>query len=194
MVASGAEAVARGAAGGSIGGERVHYARRMSFKTLLAFVLTPLVLAVDIWTKGVAVNLLPREGVMLAGDRIQVKVLLNDAMMLGLGEPTVIVTLLSFMGASACFYAYAGRISQRMGVALLLIGGGGLANGYDRALDGAVVDFIMVNGLPVVFNVADVFIVAGVLVAWWEAARLLRSTGPSWVDHYRLPRRRKHDR
>jgi len=70
--------------------------------------------------------------------------------------------------AAACFFVlWLGRTSSRLVAAALgLLIGGAIGNAIDRALYGAVVDFISLHALGwrwYVFNLADSAIVAGVL-------------------------------
>ena len=56
------------------------------------------------------------------------------------------------------------------GVGLLV--GGGAANGIDRLVNGAVTDFLVVG--PVLINLADIAIVAGIAVMATDAFRAVR--------------------
>lgn len=66
---------------------------------------------------------------------------------------------------------------ERVGVALAL--GGGLGNLVDRIARGAVTDWIHVNGYPPTFNLADVAIRLGVLLALVALVRGRSARTPS---------------
>ena len=70
----------------------------------------------------------------------------------------------------------AGYAILRLGMALQL--GGALGNLIDRVRRVSVVDFIDLKFFPPVFNLADMFIVFGVIIfiyAFWRAAPVLES-------------------
>ena len=71
------------------------------------------------------------------------------------------------------------RWPEQTGFALVLAGA--IGNGLDRLVSGHVVDFIHVHFWPV-FNVADVFIVAGVALLFFrraQTATAARTAGPA---------------
>lgn len=76
------------------------------------------------------------------------------------------------LGASALFAVWMARSSSRLVVAALgLLIGGALGNALDRALYGAVIDFVSLHALGwrwYVFNLADTAIVAGVLALLYD--------------------------
>ncbi len=90
----------------------------------------------------------------------------------------------SLLVAALLIYYYrrtpADRIETRMAIALIF--GGALANAYDRARSGSVIDFIEVPHWPV-FNLADSAITLGVAVL--ILAALVRGR-PRRQDGYRL--------
>ena len=65
------------------------------------------------------------------------------------------------------------RLSLAARCALLLLAAGALGNGLDRLTHGHVVDFIYLSHWPV-FNVADVYIMAGAVLLLWSSRRLNR--------------------
>jgi signal peptidase II len=69
------------------------------------------------------------------------------------------------------------RATPSRGVALVLILSGAFGNYLDRVFRGYVVDFIHVPHWPV-FNVADVFVTAGVALLAWSMLRGSREPGP----------------
>lgn len=89
----------------------------------------------------------------------------------------IIVTVV-VIGLIIFFYRIvpAGYVFLRLGMAFQL--GGALGNLIDRVRSTSVVDFIDLKFFPPVFNLADTFIVFGVIIflfAFWRAAPLLES-------------------
>jgi signal peptidase II len=75
--------------------------------------------------------------------------------------------------ASAAMWAWIARGggSRRLAIGLALIAGGAIGNGIDRVLLGGVADFFLLHAYGFqwyVFNIADVAIVAGVLVLLYD--------------------------
>lgn len=97
----------------------------------------------------------------------------------GLPVPARVALLVIFAGAllaGALVYVLRSRsLSLLQCVALSLVAGGGLGNLIDRLLhSGAVVDFVILSVGPLhtgIFNVADVVLVAGLLLFGLTAAR-----------------------
>jgi len=84
--------------------------------------------------------------------------------------------------------------SALVAVALGLLIGGALGNAVDRALYGAVADFVLLYWIPVfpyVFNLADSAIVAGVGLLLYDSlvvdGRKRRVAGPGATDQDRSP-------
>ncbi|MGI6614909.1 MAG: signal peptidase II [Dethiobacteria bacterium] len=91
----------------------------------------------------------------------------------------LIIVSLIVIGLIIYFYRVVpvGYTFLRLGMALQL--GGALGNLIDRLRNLSVVDFIDLKFFPPVFNLADIFIVAGVvifLIAFWQAAPMLESS------------------
>ncbi len=85
--------------------------------------------------------------------------LLQDA-----GPLLVIVALAALLGILAIFAYNAGR--PRIWIAMGLLLGGALGNLLDRAVEGAVTDFIDFPAWPA-FNLADIAITVGVVAMVW---------------------------
>lgn len=79
------------------------------------------------------------------------------------------------IGASVLFFFWLRRaVSPLVALALGLLIGGALGNALDRAIQGAVVDFVSLHAFGFrwyVFNLADAAIVAGVLGLLYDALR-----------------------
>ena len=78
----------------------------------------------------------------------------------------------------ASIYLFTAKINFKNMIAISLILGGGIGNLIDRALYGQVVDFLNVGIGSLrtgIFNVADVAIVAGVIILFLEAFRSPRA-------------------
>ncbi len=131
----------------------------------------------DQTTKSIAKTYLSEtETVSLLGGSVRLQIAKNYGAFLGLGESmhrTVRTALLSAGVAAVliALFAYCLAATQRNPVVLPALGlviGGGMSNLIDRLLYGGyVVDFLNVGIGSVrtgIFNVADVFIVVGVLL------------------------------
>ncbi len=122
------------------------------------------------------------ERITLAGGLVQFQLTSNPGAFLsagaGLPEPVrhvLLVGLVPILLTFICFhFLRSSRASRGEWMALGLVAGGGLGNWLDRVLhDGAVTDFVSVGVGPLrtgIFNLADVAIVAGVLLLVWLIA------------------------
>jgi signal peptidase II len=150
----------------------------MPFRLRLLVLLFTLLFTVgcDQATKQIAREQLPRgESITLWDDTVRLHYSENTGAFLSagsqLGEPLrfLIFTVgVAVILIALAFYLLAARdLSIWPTLAMALVVGGGLGNLLDRLTrDGAVVDFLNVGIGPLrtgIFNVADVFIVAGVL-------------------------------
>jgi signal peptidase II len=123
-----------------------------------------------------AANWLPREGISLAADLVQLQLVHNHGAFLGMGAnlpaPARIVILggLVPLGlfATVVWLLRGAAVSRLQLAAIGLIVGGGLGNWIDRLFhDGRVTDFVSVGvgGLRTgIFNFADVAVVGGMLL------------------------------
>ena len=131
----------------------------------------------DQLTKGIARDTLSERGpVSYFGDAIRFQYEENSGAMLsvGAGLPEGVRTLLltGVVGVMLCGFALFALLNQHLArgqvFAFALLVGGGLGNLMDRLMhNGVVIDFLIVGVGPVrtaVFNLADVVIMAGVLM------------------------------
>jgi signal peptidase II len=147
-------------------------------RTLLTFAAVLLLSAgCDQATKHVAVDRLAASpSLSLPGDMVRFELAANPGGFLGLGAQLpagarrlVFLALVpAFLGLLCVLVLRSGAVSARLAVALGLVVGGGLGNWLDRLRhDGAVTDFVSLGlgGLRTgIFNVADVAVIAGVLL------------------------------
>lgn len=127
-------------------------------------------------TKIAATELLPRGGFSVASDLLRFELAFNHGAFLGVGATLpAIVRKLILLGvvplglfATIVWMLRAGSVSQAQLTGIALIVGGGLGNWIDRLLHhGRVTDFVSVGVGPLrtgIFNVADVAVVAGLLL------------------------------
>jgi signal peptidase II len=138
----------------------------------------------DQGTKALARSVLPRADLAsLLGDTVRIQLAMNDGAFLGLGgslpEPWRSVLLSGGVGLvllGVLVHALVVRQPNAWStVALALIFAGGVSNLIDRLLHaGHVVDFLNLGIGPLrtgIFNVADVALVAGVLLLWLKSPR-----------------------
>lgn len=132
---------------------------------LLAVAITAV--ALDAGTKLAAVRWL-REPVDLGLVRLRVAFNTGIAFSLGADQPRALVLILTGMAVLAlAVAAWRGHLGGRIPAGLIV--GGGLANLIDRATGGSVVDLVDLGWFPV-FNLADVFITAGVALLFLTLA------------------------
>jgi len=150
---------------------------------VFAFVLLACV-GCDHAAKHVAVQLLSDSGgVALLGGIVRFQLVANTGAFLSLGEELpetlrhlVLIGFVPLMLAAVGWLMFrAPGATRAQVIAFGLIAGGGLANWLDRVRDdGAVTDFVSL-GLgrlrTGIFNVADLAIVAGLLVFLWAGSR-----------------------
>jgi signal peptidase II len=104
----------------------------------------------------------------------------NEGIAFGLGGDVstwVIAGELVFLAVLLYFLTTTSRIDRMIWVATALLVGGALGNLADRARDGSVIDFIDVPLWPT-FNLADVAIVAGVILLVLGVGRAEREPAP----------------
>jgi signal peptidase II len=149
----------------------------MRARVLLFSVLLLLCVGCDHATKRVATSLLGQtDAVSLVGDAVRFELAYNAGAFLSLGaglspelRRLLLVGLVPIGLAIVCvsmLRQHALDLASLVGVAL--IAGGGLGNWLDRLLNGGLVtDFVSIGAGPLrtgIFNAADVFLVAGVLL------------------------------
>lgn len=145
----------------------------------VAIVLTATtVVALDLGVKAVSEVRLADSSVDLGALQLQLTYNTGVAFSMGNKLPAVVIVAGSAVIASAIF-AYAWRRARRAGWAELIawgaVFGGAVANVIDRALDGAVTDYLHTGWWPS-FNLADAFLVIGFVVIAMQHARGTNST------------------
>lgn len=141
--------------------------RRSPIRLLLA---AAAVVAVDAATKAVASAALADRPVRLAPG-VALDLMHNRGVAFGLGAAAPPAMVAAVTGAAALLIAvlaWRGEFGTPVPAGLVL--GGALANIADRATGGSVVDFVHVGRWPT-FNLADLFLVTGLAVVAWRAAR-----------------------
>jgi signal peptidase II len=165
----------------------------MRARVLLFFVVLLLCLGFDQATKRVATSLLAQtDTVSLAGEAVRFELAYNAGAFLSLGaslspalRKLLLVGLVPLGLTVVCTSVLRQHALDRAtlwGVAL--IAGGGLGNWLDRLLHGGLVtDFVSIGAGPLrtgVFNAADVFLVAGVLLILARSFR--RTSGRPQIE------------
>lgn len=146
-------------------------------------------------TKLAATNLIPPQGISLASDLLRLQLVYNDGAFLGLGGNLPAPLRLVILGglvplglfATIAWLLRSSAVSRLQLIALAGIVGGGLGNWIDRlAHAGRVTDFASFGVGPLrtgIFNVADVAVVAGLLLLLFATGSTqqrdaIRDTGP----------------
>jgi len=127
--------------------------------------------ALDLVTKRWAVSALSDGPRHLPGP-IDLQLSYNSGTAFGLfsGLPSTVVSAVT--AAFVVVVLNMWRVGNAPTTPALLVGAGGLANVVDRIQGGGVVDMLHTGWWPT-FNLADIFITAG--VAWWMAATVSSS-------------------
>ncbi len=146
-------------------------------RVLLFSALLLLCVSCDHATKRVATSLLAQaDTVSLAGDAVRFELAYNAGALLSLGaglspdlRRLLLVGLVPLGLAIVCVSVLRQRtLDSASLVGVALIAGGGIGNWLDRLLHGGLVtDFVSIGAGPLrtgIFNAADVFLVAGVLL------------------------------
>lgn len=130
-----------------------------------------LVLAVDRLTKFfIMQHMVEGESIAIAAPFLYLTYVRNTGAAFGLLKGrSQLLAVLALLGVGLAAWQWKGIISQssrvKWGVSLAL--SGALGNMIDRFVYGAVVDFLDVRIWPI-FNVADIAIVCGVILLFWE--------------------------
>ena len=133
---------------------------------LVILITAAAVIGIDHLTKWIVVQHLPLHGVIGAGAIISIDHVENSGAAFGLFPQFQWLYLI----VAAVVVVYILLVGHRYGtsayrqVLLGMILGGAVSNGLDRLLQGRVVDFIDLHWWPV-FNVADMSIVIGIVLA-----------------------------
>ncbi len=137
----------------------------------VALPLGALVLVLDQLTKLLVRETLPPYATTPQEGFLRISHVVNPGIMFGLGADTAGLVLLPVAAAaitSFVYWRYVPQNSRLLGVAMGLFVGGCLGNVIDRMALGGVTDFIDLNVSAgfgrVVFNVADVCCLAGIIV------------------------------
>jgi signal peptidase II len=159
--------------------------RRQAVMLILAL----LTVGCDRVTKHLAVATLrglPRQSFL--GDTLRLEIADNPGAFLSLGAelPPAVRTLLFTIGTGIILAGLAvvglrRRLPARVALGLAIAWAGGVSNLLDRATRGSVIDFLNVGIGPVrsgIFNVADVAILAGTLIALWRRTTPAVTFGP----------------
>jgi signal peptidase II len=148
-------------------------------------------LVTDVLTKDWAVSALPAgHQIGLPGGIVRLQLVFNHGAAFGIGsghEAIVFFVSLALIAALAVWAARAGTAAERIGAWLAV--GGGLSNLLDRVfrapggLHGAVVDWIHLSFYGPTFNLADVWLRGGLLIAvagwlWSRRTRPATSARP----------------
>ena len=127
-------------------------------------------------SKQIALSALAHETVSLAGDALRFQLAHNAGAFMSAGEglpdglrSVLLVGLVPLIVVGLCaHFLRSAELPVALAVGLGLVAGGGLSNWLDRLLhDGFVTDFILLRAGALhtgIFNVADVAVVAGVLL------------------------------
>lgn len=121
-------------------------------------------------SKAFAVRMAQGEAISLIPGAIRLRSVTNEGMAFSLlsGQMLLLTVLAAALtaGLTAWLIAGAEKQSKLLRVGLWMAVGGGLGNLYDRIVYGYVIDFIEPTFVRfAVFNVADVFVCAGVALA-----------------------------
>ena len=141
--------------------------------------LAAIVLAVDQLSKLWVERALPQYQSVPSSGIMRITHVVNSDFVLGIGAPYAVKIVLPLAAmAAACFlyWRYIPHRSRAMCLAMGLLIGGGLGNLLDRALMGGVTDFIDLgvshNVGRLIFNIADICCIAGIIVIDFVIIRL----------------------
>lgn len=168
----------------------------LKYKTFVIFILLFLIFGFDQATKFWAVNhLLGKSAIIYFNGLFQFVYAENPGAFLGLGGGWsrdvrfIIFALIVFLGLGGMLWYLIKKENFKINLyAYTFILAGGFGNLWDRVfhLDGHVIDFMLIEVWgPLrtgVFNVADIFIVIGVLLALF-GEYLIKRPGPSGPKH-----------
>jgi len=131
-----------------------------------ALALTGAVLIVDLATKGWAVAQLSSAQARPSTGIVRLHSVLNQGAAFGIGSSRPrLVLVMAFSATVLClgWLLMTRSAAERLAVATVL--GGALGNLVDRAADSTVTDWVQVAGYPFTFNLADLALRVGGLVA-----------------------------
>jgi signal peptidase II len=167
------------------------------------FVLVPVVVILDQWTKWLVLNE-PRFNALNCLDRTErcgqieisgifdLSMVWNRGISFGLGQSEGImrwVLVALTVGIAIGFAIWLARVGRHWtGLALALVVGGAIGNVIDRVMFGAVVDFLDFSGIwrpyffNYVFNVADAAISVGAVLLFVDQFLMSRSEDTAGTD------------
>lgn len=166
-----------------------HLARRLRERIAVVAAVVLTSVACDRATKELAEETLVGEGrKSLLGDTVRIEYAENKGAFLGAGAglPQPLRKLIFTVGAGALAFGLLGAALFKAGASRLeifafaLVSSGGLGNFWDRLVRGSVVDFLNLGIGPVrtgIFNVADVAIVAGVVLLLFGSRKQPKPAG-----------------
>ena len=145
------------------------------------------VVALDQLSKLAARSLLvPGEPVTLIPGVMDLSLIYNTGAAFSMGEgagPVFVLVAVLMCVAGACVAWRRTDVPLSLLLVVAAVVGGGIGNAIDRVALGAVTDFFMTTFMDfAIFNVADIFVTCGVIVAlvlWWrwDAARERSAAG-----------------
>lgn len=145
------------------------------------------VVALDQLSKLAARSLLvPGEPVTLIPGVMDLSLIYNTGAAFSMGEgagPVFVLVAVLMCVAGACVAWRRTDVPLPLLLVVAAVVGGGIGNAIDRVALGAVTDFFMTTFMDfAIFNVADIFVTCGVIVAlvlWWrwDAARERSTAG-----------------
>ena len=158
-------------------------ARRLALFALVAAA----VVALDQLSKAAARSaLVPGEPVTLVPRVMDLSLVYNTGAAFSLGEgggPVFVLLAAAILVAGAVVAWRRADVPLPLVLTVAAVAGGGAGNAIDRVALGAVTDFFMTTFMDfAIFNVADIFVTCGVIVAlvlWWrwDAARERSAAG-----------------
>lgn len=128
------------------------------------------VVSIDVATKLVA-GAAPAAGTVRLRPGVALDLVHNRGVAFGLGAtsaPPAVAVAVVVAGLVIAVLAWRGELGHPIPAGLVV--GGAVANIADRAAGGGVVDFVDIGRWPT-FNLADAFLVTGLAVIAWGAAR-----------------------
>lgn len=165
---------------GGLGDDSVRSRRapaRSGARRLALFVLVAAaVVALDQASKAAArAALVPGEPVTLIPGVMDLSLVFNTGAAFSLGEgagPLFVLVAVAICGFGAWVAARRTEVPLSLTLVVAAVAGGGVGNAIDRVALGAVTDFFATTFVDfAVFNVADIFVTCGVVVAlvlWWR--------------------------
>lgn len=131
---------------------------------------------IDQALKFVIVNYLPEDGFFIFNNFLGISQFQNEGIAFGLAMPKVILYLVVFLVLYFLLQKFRKELKQKNFLVLLsltLVIAGALSNLIDRLYRGFVVDYLHI--FSAVFNLADIFIIAGLAVMIFMEFRKARS-------------------